>query len=106
MLLAAFVLTQTTVEDGGVGDPQALMPLHPEFRVYDRGVVGADLAGADRVVVGSRTPGDEVAQACLVLDVFTREHFAGTHLEKALALSSRAFPMPNRSRRTSESSPR
>src|SRR5215211_8951326 len=59
--------------NGGVGDPQALDAADPEFRVDDR-PVGADPAGADRMVVRPRAPGDEVAQASLVPDVLACEH--------------------------------
>src|SRR5215208_3001386 len=66
--------------DGGVGDPQALDAVDPEFRVEDRSVVGANLAGADRMVVRPRPPGDEVVQALLVLDLLTREHLGSAPL--------------------------
>src|SRR5215217_588685 len=66
--------------DGGVGDPEALDAVDPELGVDDRLVVGADPAGAYRMIVRPRSPGDEVAQFRLVLDVLASEHLAGAPL--------------------------
>src|SRR5215213_6745378 len=65
---------------GGVGDHQALDVVNPELRVDDRPVVGANPAGDYQMVVRPRPPGDEVAQARLVLDVLAREHLGRTPL--------------------------